>query len=79
MGLEANHYMKLANKQLREDRDGLIRVNDKNAQIRVDLERGNKIIVEMSMREYVYKILIHTTAFLLLIAILAVFIHNLTK
>eukprot|EP00347_Sterkiella_histriomuscorum_P020880 403336108 len=79
MGLEANHYMKLANKQLREDRDVLIGVNDKNAQIRVDLERGNKIVTEMSMREYIYKLLIHTTAFLLLIAILAVFIHNLTN
>lgn len=77
--MEANVYMREANKRLREDRDILIGVNEKNAQIRVDLERGNKIITDMSMREYVYKLLIHATAFLLLIALIAVFINKLVK
>ncbi|CDW82184.1 vesicle transport through interaction with t-snares-like protein 1a [Stylonychia lemnae] len=79
MGLETNEYIRLANRDLRDQRDILISVGDKNAQIRVDLERGNKIITEMSMREYLYRVAIHFTAFLLLMAILICILHNLVK
>jgi len=57
----------------------LIGVSEKNAQIRIDLERGNKIITEMSMREYIYRVAIHLTAFLLMVAVLISIIHNLVK
>jgi len=71
--------MRLANKVLRDDRDVLINVGDKNMQIRTDLERGNKIVTQMGMREFFYRIAIHTTAFLLMIAIIAVLIHKIIK
>lgn len=79
MGLETNDYMRMANKDLRDQRDVLVNVNDKNMQIRGDLERGNKIITQMSMREFFYRMAIHATAFLLLIAIIAMIIHKIVK
>jgi hypothetical protein len=40
----------------------------------MDLDRGNKIVSAMSRKEFMYRIILNGTAFLLLIAIIAVLI-----
>jgi hypothetical protein len=76
LGLETNDYMRMANKDLRDQRDLLVSAADKNLQIRHDLERGNKIVVEMSRREFFYRMAIHATMVILFIAIVALIINK---
>lgn len=71
--------MREANKGLRDQRDIIINVSDKNAQIAKGLNEGNKIIVEMSRREFFYKIGLYFVIFALFITIVAVLINKLLK
>lgn len=71
--------MKLANKDLRDQRDVLINVQDKNQQIRSDLSAGARIVKSMTFREYIYRIAIHVTIVLLLCAIIAILIKRLIR
>ena len=79
MGLETHDLMRAANKDLRDQRDIVVNVSDKNQQISQDLDRGNKIVRQMSVREFFYKIALHLTAFLLLLAIVGVLIQKIVK
>ncbi len=56
LGYEANDNMRSANQGLRQQRDVIQNVADMNAEIAKGLNEGNKIIVEMSRREFFYKI-----------------------
>jgi hypothetical protein len=71
--------MREANKGLRDQRDIIINVSDKNAQIAKGLNEGNKIIVEMSRREFFYKIGLYFVIFALLITIVVVVINRILK
>lgn len=71
MGMETNELMRQANKELRDQRDVLVNVADKNKEINKDLERGRKIIATMSCREFAYRTALYATVFLLLIAIIS--------
>ena len=77
MGLETGEIMRAANKDLREQRDVLISVTDKNQNIRQDLDRGNKIVRQMSCREFFYRIALNIVAFLLLVSIVGVLLGKL--
>jgi len=77
--MEANENMREANKGLRDQRDIIINVSDKNAQIAKGLNEGNKIIVEMSRREFFYKIGLYFVIFALFITIVAILINKLLK
>jgi t-SNARE complex subunit (syntaxin) len=68
--------MREANKGMRDQRDKIINVSDKNAQIAKGLNEGNKIIVEMSRREFFYKIGLYFVIFALLITIVVVVINR---
>ena len=71
--------MREANKGMRDQRDKIINVSDKNAQIAKGLNEGNKIIVEMSRREFFYKIGLYFVIFALLITIVVVVINRILK
>ncbi|CDW81878.1 vesicle transport v-snare protein [Stylonychia lemnae] len=79
MGTETAQILRVANKDLRDQRDILINVDEKNQQIRQDLVAGDKIVVSMTRREYIYRIAIHITIVLLLMAIIALLIRKLVK
>ena len=79
IGMEANENMREANTGLRDQRDKIINVSDKNAQIAKDINEGNKIIVEMSRREFFYKIGLYFVIFALFITIVAILINKLLK
>eukprot|EP00347_Sterkiella_histriomuscorum_P000114 403377125 len=79
LGMEAGELMRAANKDLRDQRDILVNVQDKNANIRADLSAGDKIVVQMTRREYIYRIALNITIILLLMAIIAILIKRLIK
>jgi hypothetical protein len=71
--------MREANKGLRDQRDIIINVSDKNAQINRGLNEGNKIIVQMSRREFFYKMGLYFVIFALFITIVAVLISKIVN
>ncbi len=79
MGLETNELMRAANKDLRDQRDVLVNVADRNQSIKKDLERGNKIISQMGWREFLYRIALHGTAFILMICIILVIVMKIVS
>lgn len=79
MGLETNELMRQANRELRDQRDIIVNVAEKNNQIRDDLDAGQAIVRQMSFREFFYRMALHVTAFLLVIAIIAVIVVKLVK
>jgi hypothetical protein len=74
MGEETNQYMRAANKDLRDQRDVLITVQEKNQQINKDLDAGGAVVKRMTRREFYYRIAIFTTIILLFLAIVFVLI-----
>ncbi len=79
MGLETNDLMRAANKDLREQRDVLHNVSNKNAQVRSDLEKGRKLVDTMMRREFMYRVGLHATIVLLIILMLTLIIIKIVK
>ena len=77
LGYEANDNMRNANQGLRDQRDIIQNVAEKNVQIAKGLNEGNKIIVRMTRREMFYKLGLYFIIFALFIAIVAVLISKL--
>lgn len=69
--------MREANKGLRDQRDIIQNVAEKNSEIAKGLNEGNKLIVQMSRREFFYKIALYFVIFALFLAIVAILIKKL--
>ena len=59
LGHETNFLLKDANRELRNQREVLIKVSDKNQEMRVDLERGGKLVQQMHFREFAFRIMMY--------------------
>ena len=68
--------MREANKGLRDQRDIIQHVADNNQKINKGLNEGNKIITDMSRKEFLYKIGLYFVIFALFITIVAVLINK---
>lgn len=79
MGFETNDLMRSANKDLREQRDVLHNVSEKNAQVRGDLEKGRKLVDTMMRREFLYRVGLHFTILLLILLMLTLIIVKIVK
>ena len=79
LGFETHDIMRNANKDLRDQRNVIEAVSDKNIDIVSDLDMANKRVRQMSMREFFYRLALNITVFLLIIAIIVVIVVRVTK
>jgi hypothetical protein len=79
VGLETHDIMRQANKELRDQRDIIVSVDEKNREMQVDLHLASKTVNQMSVREFFYRAALYGAIILLLVAIIGLIIAKIVK
>lgn len=73
-GINAMNTMTVTNQDLRQQRDVIGSINDKNSAINTQMEATNKKVLEMTRKEFMFKLYIFIAIFLLFCADIGVLI-----
>ena len=79
MGLETHELLRDANKELRQQRDIIVNVSEKNAETYQYMDVAGKRVKAMSCREFVYRAGLYSVIILLMLAIVTLIIAKIVK
>jgi hypothetical protein len=79
MGMETGEIMRGANTELRRQRDDVVKIHKTTNQIAMDIERSDRLIKQMTLREFYKKLMLYGTIILLFFAIILTFLLKLLR